>query len=208
VERFAAAAPAAAGRLIGVLADDDVRQQARSRQPFVDGHGRLGRRHDHRTGPRQGDAFRGQQRFAEHPSGRARRRGRRIGRGRFPRSLLPRCCFPRRRVIGGLKGGLGSAGRAQVFVDQVLPHEVARRLPVELFADVGTDVDAHLATDTDALGFAQFVMQRAARQETGSGRGAAVLMPISTVTVNMGKMRGFGRKTAEFCQNGGSLRKP
>ncbi len=49
----------------------------------------------------------------------------------------------------------------------MFPDEKRGRLPIELFADLGTDIDPCLAADTDTLGVAEHMLHRPARQILG-----------------------------------------
>ena len=49
----------------------------------------------------------------------------------------------------------------------MLRYEKGRRLPFDLLADVGTDLDAEPAAPTNPLGFAEAVMHFTARQTVG-----------------------------------------
>jgi hypothetical protein len=63
----------------------------------------------------------------------------------------------------------------------MLPYEVTGRLPIELFAHLGADVEPPLTADAQAFGLGEFVMQRPARQVLGQwpaamGPAAAALL--------------------------------
>jgi hypothetical protein len=47
-------------------------------------------------------------------------------------------------------------------MDAVLPYEITGWLPVELFADLGADVDAPVAADAEAFCFREFMMDQSA----------------------------------------------
>jgi hypothetical protein len=153
--------------MVGVLADDQVRQQARPRQPLGDRHRRLGRRDHHlatvqwlaRWGRHLGPLILARGRLAR--ANRLRSHGRQVQRwlGICLRrwhglGLLARVRWPPR----GLGPPLATA-RADIFVDEVLDHEQARRPVIELLAPVRPDIDADLAAGrTGALDLGQFVV--------------------------------------------------
>ncbi len=82
-------------------------------------------------------------------------------------------------------------------MDNVLPYENGRRLPIDLFVDVAADVEAQVAADAQPLGLGQLMVQRSPRQIRGrlaAAMGlAAAALPRLALGVLRWRRRGVGR---------------